>query len=333
MILTFTPNPSIDRTCSVPRPLTRGGVYRLTGADDVAGGKGVNVSAAVERAGRSTLALFPVAKSGRFCRLVRAAGVPYEPVDVDDEARVNLTIVEADGTTTKLNNPGSELHPDDAARCLDRLTAHAPAADWVVLAGSLPRGVDPRFYLAAIAAVRAANPAARIAVDTSDAPLAAIGAALRAGEPGPDLLKPNGVELGQLAGLDGADLEARAEAGDFTGIVEAARAVGARGVPELLITLGSAGAVLALAGGPVLHATSPRIIPQSTVGAGDSALAGYLLGHAAGDAPAERLRRAVAYGAAATSLPGTTAPRPGQVHPDQSRVTILADAPVEGNLP
>lgn len=327
MILTLTLNPSIDRTASIPEPLNRGGVYRLSDAVDVAGGKGVNVSGAVSHAGVSTLALFPVSESGRFRRLVQNYGLDHEPIHINEEARVNLTIVEDDGTTTKLNTPGAELSKDTISTCLDRLAHYAPQATWVVLAGSLPRGVPGDIYLRAAATVREANPNCRVAVDTSGAPLEAIGAALAAGaesiNPFPDLMKPNGLELGELAGVDGQALEDLASEGNYDGIIDAAQKVNTAGVPELLITLGAAGAILSRDDGLALHASSPKIEPLSTVGAGDSALAGYILAEQDGEGPEQRTARAVAYGSAATALPGTAAPRPEQAHPEQSVITIL----------
>lgn len=325
MIITLTPNPSIDRTCRMRTELHRGGVYRLTDAIDVAGGKGVNVANAIHLAGHSTLALVPVATSGRFSRLVRAANIPYRAIDTNDEARTNMSIIEPDGTTTKLNTPGASWESDTAPRCLNALRTYAAESRWIVLAGSLPSGVDELFYLDAISTLRSANPNIQIAVDTSDRPLEAIAHSLHAGDgpAAPDLMKPNGFELGQLADVDGLELEKRACDGDFDGLVTAARKVNDLGVRELLVTLGEAGALLVRKDEPVLHATSPSIVPLSTVGAGDSALAGYLLARTAGASPSECLTNAVAYGAAATALAGTTAPTPEQVHPEQSTVTTL----------
>lgn len=327
MILTLTANPSIDRTCSVAVPMERGGVYRLSDPDDVAGGKGINVSAAAHLAGRRTMALYLASRNGRFTRLVRERGLPHRPIATEDEARVNLTIVEDDGTTTKLNTPGPEINEIHRRRCLEALCRHAPDAAWVVIAGSLPPGAPSDFYIEAVRMVRRVAPSARVAVDTSDNPLRAIATAMSAGDTEglPDLIKPNGVELGQLVGINGTDLEERAAAGDYAKVVAAAREVNSSGIKEVLVTLGPAGAVLSIADGPVLHATSPRIKPLSTVGAGDSALAGYILARDEGLTPPGCLRHAVAYGAAATSLPGTTPPRPEQAHPDQSTVTVLED--------
>ena len=314
MILTLTANPSIDRTTTISGPLERGGVYRLAMGVDVPGGKGVNVSTAVHKAGRATMALYPVARTGRFSRLLAEKGIPHEAIDVADEARVNITIVEDDGTTTKLNTPGAPLPQSVADRVLDRLAHHAADSSWVVLAGSLPPGAPTDFYATCIRHLRATHPEVGIAVDTSDAALAALADNLP--DAAPEVLAPNGVELGQLAGIDGNELERRAADGHLSPVVAAARRLNERGVGEVLVTLGAVGAVLVLADGPALAAAPPPIVPASTVGAGDSALAGYLLAREEGLDPAGTLARAVAYGSAATALPGTSLPDPDETHPE-----------------
>ena len=213
------------------------------------------------------------------------------------------------------------LSDADAQAITSTLTARALAADWVVLAGSLPRGVDTDWYCELISAVRAAAPQARIAVDTSDAPMLAIGKNLESSAP--DLIKPNGLELGQLTGTDGRELEAQAARGDYTGVVSAARDVVKRGIAEVLVTLGGAGAVLVTAEG-AWAATPPPATVKSTVGAGDAALAGYLLGRTAGKSPAASLARSVAYGTAAASKQGTQFPRPEEIDIANTTVNSLA---------
>ena len=133
----------------------------------------------------------------------------------------------------------------------------------------------------------------------------------------PDLVKPNGEEFAELVGRPGADLEH-----DVPAAVEVAAALVARGVGAVLGTLGGAGAFLVTRDG-AWSATPPRVPVRSTVGAGDSALAGYLLADLAGAEPAERLRRAVAYGAAAVSLPGSALPVPSDLDPEAVSVSPL----------
>ena len=138
----------------------------------------------------------------------------------------------------------------------------------------------------------------------------------------PDLIKPNGLELGQLVGVDGQELERLAEDGDFGPVVEAARKVNEQGVENVLVTLGGAGAVLVTPEG-AWKGTPPPTTVASTVGAGDSSLTGFILATLDGEDSAGALRRAVAYGSAAAGLPGTTLPRPDQADVERTRVSTV----------
>lgn len=310
MIVTFTANPSIDRTAELSAPLERGSVNRIRSVHDGPGGKGINVSRALRLADVPTLAVLPSPTLHPLVDALTEADVPHLAIPVTPRVRTNITLTEDDGTTTKINEPGALLAPDALTALRDTLVDHARDARWVALCGSLPPGPGSDWYADLVEALR--DTAALIAVDTSDSPLT--GLASRMPAAAPDLLKPNAYELAQLTGADGDLLEASAAAGDFGPTVEAARRLVDRGVAYVLATLGAAGAVLATADG-AWTATPPRIVPLSTVGAGDSSLAGFLLAHVRGDSPADCLRTAVAYGSGATALPGTTVPRPDQTDP------------------
>lgn len=304
MIVTLTMNPSIDRTAGLPGPLTVGGVNRIVTVNDAPGGKGVNVTRVLAASGASTCAVFPAPSTDPLVAMCTAGGVPSRVVPTSSDVRVNLTVTDPDGTTTKLNEPGSA--PD--ARTLDAVretvTELAHDARWMVLCGSLPHGVPADFYADLVVSLRATG--VRVAVDTSDAPLAALAA--RMPEVAPDLVKPNGEELGQLVGVDGAALERRAADGDLAPVVAAATALRELGVGAVLVTLGGAGAVLVDGDNVAWHATTAPIRVRSTVGAGDSSLAGYLLAESRGAPPSERLAWAVAHGSVAASLDGTGLP-------------------------
>jgi 1-phosphofructokinase len=140
----------------------------------------------------------------------------------------------------------------------------------------------------------------------------------------PDLLKPNAEELAELAAAAGFATASTADEleADPGAAAAAAAAVVRSGVGAVLATLGSKGAVLVTADGAWL-ATHPPVAAVSTVGAGDSSLAGYLLAHGQGAAPADCLRQAVAHGAAAASLPGSTVPAVHQTTPDAVTITAL----------
>jgi len=306
MILTLTANPSFDRTVNLSDPLQRGAVLRAESVIEQAGGKGINISRAAVFAGLDSVAVFPARPDDPFVAEVHAAGIDCRPVPHGGSPRVNLTITEPDGTTTKLNSPGTPVTAAELAALEQALVSYAGSADWVVLAGSLPPGAPTGWYSSLVAALVGAG--AQVAVDTSDEPLRALVAGLAVAAP--QLMKPNGHELASFAGGDPHDLEATPEkaAAAALGLIEA-------GVESVLATLGGHGAVLVTRDG-AWHATPPPTVVVSTVGAGDSSLFGYLLGDVRELDPASRLALAVAYGSAAAGLPGTTIPHPEQTRPD-----------------
>ena len=109
-------------------------------------------------------------------------------------------------------------------------------------------------------------------------------------------------------------------------MVRHARKLISDGVTEVLVTLGSAGACLVTATG-AWAATAPPMTTRSTVGAGDSALAGYIMARVEGADPSECLRRGVAYGSAAAAKPGTGIPSPDEVDTVNTHVVALETEP------
>ena len=316
MIVTLTANPSLDRTASLDRPLSRGEVHRVSAVTVEPGGKGINVARVVHAAGHPVRAILPAGLSDPILLGLDELRVPYRSVPLAVSVRTNLTLTEPDGTTTKINEPGPSLDAEAVEKLAHLLVLESERADWVVLSGSLPPGVPGGWYADLVRALRPWG--CRIAVDTSDAPLLALAADFPAAAP--DLLKPNSEELAQLTGADPEALEAAAAAGDPSACVEAARTLVGRGVGAVMATLGGAGAVLVTADG-AWYATPPPITLRSTVGAGDSSVAGYVLAHTRDLDPPDRLRLAVAYGSAAASLAGTALPRPDQLNTTAVTVT------------
>ncbi len=337
MIVTFTANPSLDRTVALPGPLARGEVQRAVSVRQESGGKGVNVSRALVASGLESLAVLPGADSDPVLAGLRESAVPFVSLPIDEPLRTNVALTEPGGVTTKINEPGPLLAADQQEALIKLLLESSRGASWVVLAGSLPPGFPDNFYATVARRIREAGngTAPLIAVDSSGAPLAAAltdagipddgtgTSGTTAGSGKPDLLKPNAEELAELAAAEGFapasgdELEA-----DPAAAAAAAAAVVRSGVGAVLATLGSKGAVLVTADGAWL-ATHPPVAAVSTVGAGDSALAGYLLAHGRGAAPADCLRQAVAHGAAAASLPGSTVPAADQTTPDAVTITAL----------
>ena len=280
MIVTVTPNPCIDRTPRVDR-LIPGELNRAFSVRVEAAGKGVNVSFALATEGVDTVAIVPLSSrsAAEYLGLL-ADTVKVTIVPIAGDVRVNTSIISADGTITKVNEPGPRLGPADAEAILEAAST-ATQRGWIVGCGSLPPGA-PRDLYARLA--RLATDERRVAIDSSGDALAAAVAA------GVALIKPNRDELAELSG------RALERIGD---VVTAARGVLGRS-GAALVSLGRDGAVY-VDGDRVAHAEAPIRDAVNSVGAGDALLAGFL---AAGARP-ESLATAVAWAAAAVRSPGT----------------------------
>jgi 1-phosphofructokinase len=319
MIITLTANPSLDRTVELSGSLIRGSVQRAVAASQQAAGKGVNVSRTLTASGVANLAILPGDPEDPVITGLRQDGLAYVGLPIGQALRSNITLTEPDGTTTKINEPGPHLDSSRQEALAAAVLAKCDGAAWLVLAGSLPPGVPADFYARLTVRVREelGSAAPRIAVDSSGEPLRQAFAAGPAAVP--DLLKPNAEELAELAGVHS---EAALEA-DPALTAQTAALLLDKGAEAVLATLGSKGAVLVTREGS-WYATHPPVSARSTVGAGDSSLAGYLLAHSSGAAAADCLRQAVAHGAAAAALPGTTLPALSQTTPDAVVVSSLS---------
>ena len=293
MIVTLTPNPSLDRTVEV-EAIRRGAVSRSTGGRVDAGGKGVNIAAALVAHGHTALAVFPCGGSegSQLAMILEDEGIPSVQVPVAGSTRANISIVEPDGTVTKLNELGPQLDHAEIEALIKATQDSARQADWAVACGSLPRGVADDFY--ALVVDRLSSSDTRVAVDTSGAAL------LKALATSPDVVKPNLYELSEATGIEIVTL------GD---VLEAARAMRDLGAATVIASLGVDGALYVDENDSV-HAEAPVESPRSSVGAGDALLAGFL---ATGGRSVDAFATGVAWAAAAVGLPGTRMPGPDQV--------------------
>jgi 1-phosphofructokinase len=306
MIITVTLNPSLDRTVEIEQ-LVRGEIIRAALSHVDPGGKGVNVTRALLGNGVPSRAVLPCGgeEGQQLVRLLQAEGVDPICVWIGGHTRSNITLAEPDGTITKINEPGPELMPADFESVLAEILSAAvpqpgdPATDWVVICGSTPPGVPVSWVVQLCEWLVGAG--MRLAVDTS-------GPALRgAAECGADLVKPNRDELAEVVGRELASL------GD---VVAAAHEVRSWGAGAVLASLGADGAVL-VDDDTVIVGSAPVDRPRSAVGAGDALLAGFL---AAGAKGADALAEALAWGAAAVSLPGSRMPGPADLQRHRVRI-------------
>ena len=305
MIVTVTLNPSLDRTLDVDT-FERGAVLRTSEPTLEAGGKGVNVTRALTANGVQSVAVVPVGGSEgtELTSLLDAASVASRLVPVSGRTRSNITIAEADGTITKLNEPGSPLTAAELTALVDAVGSAVTAGDWVIISGSVPPEFSAEQMLALTGSLSDRD--VNLAIDTSgDALVASLAAR-------PRLIKPNRAELAEVAGRP---LDSISE------VIAAAKGVRDLGVEIVLVSLGSDGAVLVGPAG-VIVGESHVEHPRSTVGAGDCFLAGFLSKFSVDETDVDAaLLEALAWGAAAASLPGTAVPEPGDL--DYTNVQLV----------
>lgn len=293
MIITLTPNPSVDRTVEVDA-LVRGAVSRADGGRIDPGGKGVNIAGALVAHGHDAIAVLPSGglEGIQLAELLRDEGVPSVQVPIAGSIRANISVVEPDGTVTKFNEPGPHLSPGEIEALIQATADAAAGATWVVGCGSLPPGPADDFY--ALVIDRLGNSNTNVAIDTSGQAL------LKSLSAGPDVIKPNLEELSEAANLEISQL------GDA---LKAARALQDQGARTVIASLGSDGA-LYVDQGVVLHAEATITNPRNAVGAGDALLAGFL---AHGGHGSDAFALGVAWAAAAVCLPGSRTPGPDDV--------------------
>ncbi|MBI5319516.1 1-phosphofructokinase family hexose kinase [Bradyrhizobium sp.] len=297
-IVTVTPNPSVDLSTTVERIVP---VHKLRGTTQRRdpGGGGINVARVVTRLGGDVGAIYPAggAMGDLLRRLLDGEGIASRVLPIAGETREDFFVSETStGQQYRFILPGPRLAEGEWKACLTAVAALEPFPRFVVASGSLPAGVPDDFYaqLARIAKQRGAA----MTLDTSGAALAAAVAE------GVDLIKPNLREMRELAGGE-ADAPAAWE--------KAAKALVDNGRAKIVaLTMGHLGAALVSREG-ILRAKPIAIAPLSAVGAGDSFLGALVAGLAAGAAPADCFRDAVAAGAAALLNPGTDLCRPEDV--------------------
>jgi len=286
-VLTVTLNPALDLTVRLPS-LRVGEVNRSDSLEIHAAGKGLNVAQVLADLGHqlTVTGFLGEGNPQAFEQLFAARGFADEFVRVAGETRSNIKLAEAGGQVTDINGPGLAVSDAHRSELLERIKRLAPTHELVVVAGSLPRGVDNQWFVELLNLLKQTG--ARVALDTS-------GSALRAGlETAPWLIKPNEEELAEARGIERAEPEALAR--------EAWR-LQIEGIEHVVISQGANG-VSWFSPSAALHANPPKVQVVSTVGAGDSLLAGMLHGLLEGW-PAERtLAHATAIAAQAVGQVG-----------------------------
>jgi 1-phosphofructokinase family hexose kinase len=287
VIVTVTMNAAIDRTLTVPN-FQRGQRHRASQGLTLAGGKGINIARALKRLGVPVVATgLAGGRTGtRIVEELTAEAILNDFVRIDDESRTSTAIVDPTGSSyTEVNEWGPQVQPEELEILLEKLTYLSRGADYVVFAGSLPRGIDDEFYAEAVRELNRRG--AQTVLDSEGEPL-------RLGcQAEPLLVSPNEREAEQLVGQEFHDDD------DFLVGLETIAELGARNV---LITRESGCWALLRSERETsrFRALAPRVDPVSAVGSGDVLLAGFIAARLDGRTDEEALRSAVAAGAAST---------------------------------
>jgi len=288
-IVTITFSPCIDKSTSV-QSLIPEKKLKCRPPKLEPGGGGINVARAIKKLGGEATAIFPSGgyTGNFFNHLLEKENVPSVIIESTNETRENIIVLdESTNNQYRFGMPGTELNENEWKQCLDAVKK-VNNAEFIIASGSLPPGVPLDIYGQLAKIAKAKN--AKYIVDTS-------GEALKkAVDEGVYLLKPN---LGELGSLTGKKELQHSEAKDIaSGII-------AKGKCEVIvISMGAAGAML------LTNEIAEIIIPppvkrKSTVGAGDSMVAGIIFYLSLGKNLSEAIRYGVACGTAATMNSGT----------------------------
>ena len=290
MITTLTLNPSFDRTVVVGGGVRLGEVHVVDSSSVEAAGKGVNVALSIARNGGASAAVLAAdgADAAAFDDRLTSDGAATRIVPRGTPVRTNLSLIDAHGVTTKLNERGGEVGADTVDALLHAVVEREDGPASVAACGSIPPGVPEDVY--AQLSARLADPASSLAVDTSGAALAAMRGVPCA------LAKPNLHELHDLTGRSMSTL------GD---VVDAARPLIESGWTSMLVSLGPDGALL-IDEDTVVHGRPLDVTVRNTAGAGDALLAGFLF---AGGRGTPALAEGLAWARAAIAAPSTVADR------------------------
>ena len=288
-IVTLTLNPAIDKSTSV-KSIVPDKKLRCKPPRFEPGGGGVNVSRALKKLGEDSTAIYLAGGySGKFYHeLLDGEGIESCVIEISGHTRENLIVVdESANLQYRFGMPGPIIKEEEWQKCIDVLSK-ANEVDYIVVSGSLPEGV-PTDFIGRVAAV-ARKVDARVIIDTSGEPLK------HAIDEGVFMMKPN---LGELSSLHGV------EELNEDDVVSAAREIISNGGCEVMaVSMGPSGAML-VTKNDVFDSPSPAIRKRSTVGAGDSMVAGMVLALSKGLGWMDVLHYGIATGTATTMNPGT----------------------------
>ncbi|MEM7034458.1 MAG: 1-phosphofructokinase family hexose kinase [Chloroflexota bacterium] len=289
MILIITPNPAVDRTLLLPTTFEVGGISRAKDTIVAAGGKGLNVARAIQILDETVVCggLVGGFSGQHLVAMAQQEGFGSCWTEIEPHTRTCFIVINPNGAdATVFNEPGPVISETDWANLKADVVREAHKADLVCLCGSLPLGTLSEAPADLIKDVRELG--VPIWVDSSKL---ALEKALEG--------RPTGIKIN---GDEAADVLQRTVA-DISSAFDAALEIYRMGIPNVILTLGGDGAVMVNAEGQ-WWAKHPPVEVVSTVGSGDTFLAGLVTGLVANLTPVEAVKRGVAAGTANALCPG-----------------------------
>ena len=310
-VVTITLNPALDLTGSLDA-LSVGSVSLVSKGSLHAAGKGVNVAKVLSDLGAEVTVTGFLGRDNEelFCQLFEEMNANDEFIRVDGATRINVKLVEQDGRVSDINFPGVDVSEQAIAEFEVRLFELAKTHEFFVLAGSLPKGISPDLCAEWIEKLHQMGK--KVLFDSSRAALAA------GLEAHPWLIKPNDEELSEFVGRELETPEA---------CQQAAQDLAQKGIENIVVSLGSKG-VMWLGNNEQnktewIYSQPPKMNVVSTVGAGDTLVAGLCWGHMQQDWDRSQiLSFATALSALAVSQVGVGAPNVEDVKELQKQVTL-----------
>jgi len=286
-VVTVTLNPALDLTGSLSE-LNVGSVSLVSQSNLHAAGKGVNVAKVLSDLGAQVTVTGFLGKENPelFHQLFSQLNVIDEFIEVEGATRINVKLVEENGRVSDINFPGVQVSAEEIERFERVLFRLAEDHDYFVIAGSLPGGVSPELCASWIKTLRQRGK--KVLFDSSKSALA-VGISAQ-----PWLVKPNDEELADLVGQ---------KLSTFEQCQHAAQTLSSKGIDNVVVSMGAEG-VMWLSQDQLLRSAPPRMNVVSTVGAGDTLVAGLCWGHMQAMPNNEILRFATALSALAVSQVG-----------------------------
>ena len=288
-IITLTFNPCIDKSTSVAVLIPEKKLI-CTAPILEPGGGGINVARAIKKLGGQALAIYPAGgyTGAAFNELIKKEQLDAIVIATKNETRENIIVLdESANNQYRFGMPGNELSNEEWNACINAVEKNKDV-EFIVVSGSLPPGVPVGIY--SQLAQLAHHKKAKLIVDTSGE---ALNEAIKQGV---YLIKPNLGELSRLADRSHIELHE---------VEKIAREIIAQGKCEVMVvSMGAAGAMLVT---KTISATftPPQVVRKSTIGAGDSMVAGMVHYLSSGHSLEEAVQYGVASGSAATMNPGT----------------------------